>query len=54
MVSLVFATRGLGIGEGGREGAREGGKLQGRYPVEDTSQYTVHKVTHNSALRLWY
>ena len=24
MVSLVFATRGLGIGEGGREQGREG------------------------------
>ena len=31
---------------------REGGKLQGRYPEEDTDQYTVHisKTTHNAAL----
>ena len=40
----------------------EGGKLQGRYPEEDTGQYTqftAHKTRHNAAfaiatLSLWY
>ena len=44
-------------GEGGSErsngakersvGGREGGKLQGRYPEEDTGQYTAHKTRPN-------
>ena len=28
-------------------GAREGGKLQGRYPEEDTGQYTVYSAQNN-------
>ena len=49
--------RGSGANEGareerGRKGAREGWKLQGRYPEEDTVQYTVHKTTHNMARAL--
>ena len=38
----------------GMKGDREGGKLQGRYPKEDTCQYqyTAHKTTHNAALAI--
>ena len=28
----------------GRKGENEGGKLQGRYPEEDTDQYTVYSI----------
>ena len=38
--------------QGRSEGDREGGKLQGRYPEEDTGQYTAHKTTHNVALAI--
>ena len=44
-------------GEHGRKGDREGGKLQGRYPEEDTGQYTVYSAQHKTRplpLRLWY
>ena len=47
--------------ERGRKGAGEGGKLQGRYPEEDTGQYTVYSrerteqpTTRSLPLRLWY
>ena len=48
--------------ERGRKGDMEGGKLQRRYPEEDTgqyTQYTAHKTRHNAAfaiatLSLWY
>ena len=45
----------------GRKGDREGGKLQGRYPEEDTGQYTLYSsertnniqhTTHNAALAI--
>ena len=38
--------------ECGRKGYREGGKLQGRYPEEDTGQYTAHKTTHSATLAI--
>ena len=31
-----------------RNGDREGGKLQGRYPEEDTGQYTVYSAQNNT------
>ena len=34
--------------ERGRKGDREGGKLQGRYPEEDTGQYTVYSAQNNT------
>ena len=35
-------------GERGRKGDREGGKLQGRYPEEDTGQYTVYSAQNTA------
>ena len=60
-----------GKGGGGSNGARErrkggareigGGKLQGKYPEEDTGQYTLYSrectkqhTTRPLPLRLWY
>ena len=47
--------------ERGRKGDREVGKRQGRYPEEDTGQYTVYSrertkqhTTRPLPLRLWY
>ena len=47
--------------ERGRKGDREGGKLQGRYPDEDTDQYILHSRERTKQhtirplpLRLWY
>ena len=44
-----------------RKGDREGGKLQGRYPEEDTGQYTLYSRERTKQhtmrplpLRLWY
>ena len=53
--------RGRGEGEErGRKGDREGGNLQGRYPEEDTGQYTLYSrestkqhTTRPLPLRLW-
>ena len=36
--------RGRGEREERGKGDREGGKLQGRYPEEDTGQYTVYSI----------
>ena len=35
------------VGRGGRKGARQGDKFQGRYPEEDTGQYTVSSAQNN-------
>ena len=47
--------------EHGRKGDKEGRKLQGRYPEEDTGQYTLYSseptkqhTTRPLPLRLWY
>ena len=47
--------------ERGRKGDREGGKLQGKFPEEDTGQYTVYSRERTKQhtkrpllLRLWY
>ena len=34
--------------ECGRKGYMEGGKLQGRYPEEDTGQYAVYSAQNNT------
>ena len=36
-----------GESEQGSKGAREGGKCHGRYPDEDTGQYTVYSAQNN-------
>ena len=52
--------RGMGSGweeasgggiERGMKG-EQGRVIQGRYPEEDTGQYTVHKPSHNAALSI--
>ena len=47
--------------ERGRKRDKEGSKLQGRYPEEDTGQYTLYSsertkqhTTRPLPLRLWY
>ena len=52
--------KGRSVG-GGAKGEREGGNLQGRYPEEDTGQYTLYSrertkqhTTRPLPLRLWY
>ena len=34
--------------EGEEQGRSEGGKLRGRYPEEDTGQYTVYRAQNNT------
>ena len=48
------AERGRWAREDARNGGSKGGKLQGRYPKEDTAmtsiRYTAHKTTHKAVL----
>ena len=46
-----------GRNEGGTKGAIQGRERRGRYPEEDTGQYTLHKTSHYTRplpLTLWY